>query len=51
MIGEGIYFAAKSGRMAGQAISKVVSATGALPSQNAMIKEYIKPYDSLYGPT
>lgn len=49
--GEGIYFAAKSGRMAGQAISKVVAATGRLPSQQQMIQEYIKPYDKLYGPT
>lgn len=49
--GEGIYFAAKSGRMAGQAVSKVVSKTGKLPTQQQMIAEYIKPYDSLYGPT
>jgi len=49
--GEGIYFAAKSGRMAGQAVSKVLSATGKLPSQEQMISEYIKPYDGLYGPT
>lgn len=49
--GEGIYFAAKSGRMAGQAVSKVVSQTGQLPSQQQMMEEYIKPYDKLYGPT
>lgn len=49
--GEGIYFAAKSGRMAGEAVSRVVSATGRLPSQQQMIQEYIKPYDKLYGPT
>mmetsp|Transcript_27529 Transcript_27529/g.37845 ORF Transcript_27529/g.37845 Transcript_27529/m.37845 type:complete len:440 (+) Transcript_27529:77-1396(+) len=49
--GEGIYFAAKSGRMAGQAVSKVVSQTGKLPTQAQMIQEYIKPYDQLYGPT
>jgi len=49
--GEGIYFAAKSGRMAGQAVSKIVSKTGALPTQQQMISEYIKPYDKLYGPT
>ena len=49
--GEGIYFAAKSGRMAGEAVDKVVRATGRLPSQQQMIQEYIKPYDSLYGPT
>jgi geranylgeranyl reductase len=49
--GEGIYFAAKSGRMAAQAVSKVITATGKLPTQAQMIQEYIKPYDSLYGPT
>lgn len=49
--GEGIYFAAKSGRMAGEAVSKVVTATGRLPNQQQMIDEYIKPYDKLYGPT
>jgi geranylgeranyl diphosphate/geranylgeranyl-bacteriochlorophyllide a reductase len=49
--GEGIYFAAKSGRMAGEAISKVVAQTGNLPSQQEMIKEYIQPYDKAYGPT
>jgi geranylgeranyl reductase len=49
--GEGIYFAAKSGRMAGEAVSRVVSKTGALPNQKQMIAEYIKPYDKLYGPT
>jgi len=49
--GEGIYFAAKSGRMAAQAVSKVVSQTGKLPSQQQMTQEYIKPYDALYGPT
>ena len=26
-------------------------ATGRLPSQQQMTQEYIKPYDSLYGPT
>ena len=49
--GEGIYFAAKSGRMAGEAVSRVVSRTGQLPTQQVMMKEYIKPYDSAYGPT
>lgn len=49
--GEGIYFAAKSGRMAGQAVSKIVSQTGKLPSQQQMMQEYIKPYDAAYGPT
>jgi geranylgeranyl reductase len=49
--GEGIYFAAKSGRMAGEAVSKIIKSTGQLPTQAQMIQEYIKPYDSLYGPT
>lgn len=49
--GEGIYFAAKSGRMAGEAVSRVVTKTGKLPSANIMNSEYIKPYDKLYGPT
>ena len=49
--GEGIYFAAKSGRMAAEAVSKVVSQTGKLPSQQQMTQAYIKPYDNLYGPT
>merc|ERR1712185_350763 len=49
--GEGIYFAAKSGRMAAEAVSKVVKATGKVPSQKQMMSEYIKPYDGLYGPT
>jgi geranylgeranyl reductase len=50
-IGEGIYFAAKSGRMAGQAVANVVAKTGRLPTQKEMIDAYIKPYDALYGPT
>jgi len=49
--GEGIYFAAKSGRMAGEAVAKVVKSTGKLPSQAQMMQEYIKPYDNLYGAT
>ena len=49
--GEGIYFAAKSGRMAGEAVAKCVATTGKLPSQTQMISEYIKPYDKLYGAT
>ena len=49
--GEGIYFAAKSGRMAGEAVAKFVTATGKLPTQKQMTQAYIKPYDSAYGPT
>ena len=49
--GEGIYFAAKSGRMAGEAVAKFVTATGKLPTQKQMTQAYIKPYDNAYGPT
>jgi len=49
--GEGIYFAAKSGRMAGQAVSKIVTETGRVPTQAEMTREYIKPYDNAYSPT
>jgi geranylgeranyl diphosphate/geranylgeranyl-bacteriochlorophyllide a reductase len=49
--GEGIYFAAKSGRMAGTAVADHVTKTGRLPTQQEMTKAYIKPYDSAYGPT
>ena len=49
--GEGIYFAAKSGRMAGEAVSAHVSKTGRLPTQAEMTAAYIKPYDAAYGPT
>lgn len=49
--GEGIYFAAKSGRMAGKAVSEIVARTSKLPTQAQMIDAYIKPYDSAYGPT
>jgi len=49
--GEGIYFAAKSGRMAGEAISSCVAKTGKLPDQKMMNQLYIKPYDKAYGPT
>jgi geranylgeranyl reductase len=49
--GEGIYFAAKSGRMAGEAVAECVAKTGRLPDQKAMTASYIKPYDKLYGPT
>lgn len=49
--GEGIYFAAKSGRMAGEAVSRVLMTTGSLPTQKTMLKEYIQPYDKLYGAT
>jgi len=49
--GEGIYFAAKSGRMAGEAVSVHVTRTGRLPTQQEMTEAYLKPYDNLYSPT
>eukprot|EP00633_Aureoumbra_lagunensis_P009260 CAMPEP_0197314670 /NCGR_PEP_ID=MMETSP0891-20130614/34889_1 /TAXON_ID=44058 ORGANISM="Aureoumbra lagunensis, Strain CCMP1510" /NCGR_SAMPLE_ID=MMETSP0891 /ASSEMBLY_ACC=CAM_ASM_000534 /LENGTH=460 /DNA_ID=CAMNT_0042803231 /DNA_START=51 /DNA_END=1433 /DNA_ORIENTATION=- len=49
--GEGIYFAAKSGRMAGEAVVKAMAGGSRLPTQDDINKNYIKPYDALYGPT
>mgnify|MGYP006079620387 CR=1 FL=1 len=49
--GEGIYFAAKSGRMAGEAVLQTVAQTGKMPTRSQMNNAYIKPYDKLYGPT
>ena len=49
--GEGIYFAAKSGRMAGEALVNFVAQRNAMPSKQEMTQAYIKPYDKLYGPT
>jgi len=49
--GEGIYFAAKSGRMAGEAVSLCVAKTGKLPTESVMKATYMKPYDKLYGAT
>ena len=49
--GEGIYFAAKSGRMAGEAIVKAMAQGTKLPTEQELNDLYIKPYDGLYGPT
>ena len=49
--GEGIYFAAKSGRMAAQAVVKLMKGGTVLPTEEGITEEYIKPYDKLYGPT
>ena len=49
--GEGIYFAAKSGRMAAQAVVKLMASGTRLPTEAGIIEEYIKPYDKAYGPT
>jgi geranylgeranyl reductase len=49
--GEGIYFAAKSGRMAAQAIVGLMKGGSRLPSEAEIKKTYIKDYDKMYGPT
>ena len=49
--GEGIYFAAKSGRMAAEEIVTLMKGGSRLPSQAEIEDTYIKKYDGLYGPT
>mmetsp|Transcript_1405 Transcript_1405/g.1875 ORF Transcript_1405/g.1875 Transcript_1405/m.1875 type:complete len:465 (+) Transcript_1405:81-1475(+) len=50
--GEGIYFAAKSGRMAAEEIVNFVKANGGkLPTEKDIKDTYIKKYDGLYKPT
>lgn len=49
--GEGIYFAAKSGRMAAQSIRKLMANGSRLPTEKEIKDTYIKEYDGLYGPT
>jgi geranylgeranyl reductase len=49
--GEGIYFAAKSGRMAAEEIVKLMKGGSRLPTQAEMEDTYLKKYDRLYGPT
>ena len=49
--GEGIYFAAKSGRMAAEEIVSLMKGGARLPTQSEVEKTYIKKYDSAYGPT
>ena len=49
--GEGIYFAAKSGRMAAEEIVKLMKGGSVLPTQAEIEKTYLKEYDALYGPT
>merc|ERR1712160_166323 len=49
--GEGIYFAAKSGRMAAEEIVKLMKNGSRLPTQDEIEQTYIKKYDGLYGPT
>jgi len=47
--GEGIYFAAKSGRMAAQEIVKLLRQNNRLPTEKEIEKGYIKKYDAEYG--
>lgn len=49
--GEGIYFAAKSGRMAAEAVVECIRKTGKLPTEKQLKQTYIKDYDKLYKPT
>jgi len=49
--GEGIYFAAKSGRLAAQEIVKLMNNGSRLPTQAEMEDTYLRKYDALYGPT
>eukprot|EP00591_Stephanopyxis_turris_P007487 CAMPEP_0195510544 /NCGR_PEP_ID=MMETSP0794_2-20130614/3152_1 /TAXON_ID=515487 /ORGANISM="Stephanopyxis turris, Strain CCMP 815" /LENGTH=467 /DNA_ID=CAMNT_0040637975 /DNA_START=65 /DNA_END=1468 /DNA_ORIENTATION=- len=49
--GEGIYFAAKSGRMAAEEIVKLMKNGSRLPTQAEIEKTYIAKYDKLYYPT
>lgn len=49
--GEGIYFAAKSGRMAAQEIVKLMKGGTRLPTQAEIESTYLKKYDNAYGPT
>merc|ERR1719316_690987 len=47
--GEGIYFAAKSGRMAAEEIVALMDGGKRLPTQDEIEKTYLKKYDNLYG--
>merc|ERR1719484_289243 len=49
--GEGIYFAAKSGRMAAESIVKLMKGGSRLPTQEEIERTYIADYDRAYGPT
>jgi len=49
--GEGIYFAAKSGRMAAQEIAKLTEGGKVLPTQREIEDTYLRDYDLKYGAT
>merc|ERR1719329_1901066 len=49
--GEGIYFAAKSGRMAAEEIVALTAGGTRMPTEQEIKDTYIKKYDRAYGPT
>jgi len=49
--GEGIYFAAKSGRMAAEEIVSLMKNGSRLPTQEEIEDTYLSKYDKAYGPT
>jgi len=49
--GEGIYFAAKSGRMAAEEIVALMEGGARMPTQEEIEQTYLKKYDKAYGPT
>ena len=49
--GEGIYFAAKSGRMAAEEIVALTAGGTRMPTEQEIKDTYIKKYDREYGPT
>jgi len=49
--GEGIYFAAKSGRMAAEEIVALSAGGSRLPTEREIKETYLKKYDAKYGPT
>ena len=48
---EGIYFAAKFGRMPAEEIVKLMKYGSPLPTQAEIEKTYLSKYDAAYGPT
>lgn len=49
--GEGIYFAAKSGRMCAEAIAELSQAGARVPLEKEIKKTYLKKWDKTYGAT
>jgi geranylgeranyl reductase len=49
--GEGIYFAAKSGRMAAEEIVALSQGGARMPTEQEIKDTYLKKYDAKYGPT